>query len=57
MFGEEMEMAQLISNYISYFQGFGFNTYLSLITFSLLLFITFSVAYISYVDFKDKRRK
>jgi len=59
LFGVGMEMDRLISDYLSlqWFRELSLGFYISSIVLALLVFITLGTIYISYVDFKDKRRR
>ncbi len=54
-----MEMAALISRVltISVLSDIDANSLLGAIAIALLAFVTISVAYITYIDWKDRRRK
>jgi len=56
LFGEEMVMALLISDFSLLINEVNLNNFLIFSSFILLILITIAVIYISYVSWKDKKR-
>ncbi|KGG17515.1 hypothetical protein EV07_0955 [Prochlorococcus sp. MIT 0603] len=49
-------MDQLIYNFQRFTSNINSSSYITILILSLLVFITLSIAYLTFIDFKDKRR-
>ena len=55
-FGVGMEMDQLISNFTAFSLSLDPSSYIPSFVLFLVVFITISIAYLTFIEFKDKRR-